>query len=100
VAELDVRPMTAEDEAELRRLIVSYWIRVQKCTTAYVTSSCQGKSKFQSQTQARQSSLFRRDVHARLQPYRCVFCGFWHIGARKPGEKKIQVLRAREDRRR
>lgn len=45
-------------------------------------AQCEGKERFQSPNLAHKVAGRRRhgEWHEHRQPYRCKFCGFWHIG--------------------
>lgn len=81
--------MIESDEADLRRLIIKDWLLNARPDGFF--PACQGKEKFAASGQVMQSSIYRKSIiHGAAMPYRCHYCGHWHIGnsVQRHGKKK------------
>lgn len=70
--------------AELRSMAVEpkQWTRKEASEQRAAdsrSSGCDGKAKHQSEEMA---SIQAKKTSRHVEPYRCRFCGFWHVGNR------------------
>ncbi len=56
---------------------------------------CDGKRSYPSFSAAeRVAKAQRRDMHSRVQHYRCKYCGKWHVGNITAGQEKRKDQRS------
>ena len=54
----------------------------------FITASCEGKPSFPSfALAAKVAKRGRAKKHLNAMPYRCEWCGLWHVGTRMKGRR-------------